>query len=107
MANPILSNSYASQNPDIPTKARRLSDGSYVQSIGIDIGTGTTSSPVTPANPLPVSIYSGLVPESYDELVLNYTGDNLTEVLYKQAGILIATLTLAYSGSNLIGVTKT
>jgi hypothetical protein len=52
---------------------------------------------------------NSLVPTSYDYISLGYTGSNLTTVVYKiggSSGTTVATLTLAYSGSNLISVTK-
>lgn len=48
---------------------------------------------------------NNLVPESFDEIDLSYTGDNLTSVVYKKDNITIKTLTLTYSGSNLTNVT--
>jgi hypothetical protein len=48
------------------------------------------------------------IPE-YDYIALSYTGDNLTGVVYKtggSGGTTVATLVLAYSGSNLTSVTK-
>jgi hypothetical protein len=53
---------------------------------------------------------STLVPDNYDYIALTYTGDNLTKVVYKSggsSGSTVATLTLAYTGSQLISVTKT
>lgn len=53
---------------------------------------------------------SGLVPDTYDYIELGYTGDNLTSVVYKEGGsggTTIATLTLAYTGSQLDSITKT
>lgn len=52
----------------------------------------------------------GLQIPAHDYIGLSYTGSNLTEVVYKSGGsggTTVATLTLAYSGSNLISVTKT
>jgi cytoskeletal protein CcmA (bactofilin family) len=53
---------------------------------------------------------NSLIPSTYDYISLAYTGNNLTTVLFKNGGsggILISTLTLDYSGSQLISVTKT
>lgn len=47
---------------------------------------------------------------SYDYISLSYDNDNLVGVVFKtggSGGTTVATLTLAYSGSNLISVTKT
>jgi len=55
-------------------------------------------------------IANALVPQSYDYISLSYTGTNLTGVVFKSGGsggTVVATLTLAYSGSNLVSVTKT
>ena len=48
-----------------------------------------------------------LVPAEYDEIVLSYTGANLTGVVYKQATVTVATLTLGYTGANLTSVVRT
>lgn len=51
----------------------------------------------------------GIITVTYDYIALSYTGANLTLVQYYSGGsggTLVATLTLAYSGSNLISVTK-
>lgn len=52
---------------------------------------------------------SGLSIPPYDYISLTYTGDNITGVVYKtggSGGTTVATLTLAYSGSNITSVTK-
>jgi hypothetical protein len=52
---------------------------------------------------------AGLSIPANDYIALSYTGANLTGVVYKTGGAggtTVATLTLAYSGSNLISVTK-
>jgi hypothetical protein len=51
-----------------------------------------------------------LVPEQYDHIALNYTGDNLTSVIYRtggESGTIVATLTLSYSGSILQSILRT
>lgn len=53
---------------------------------------------------------SGLTVPIHDYISLSYTGSNLTGVVYKtggSGGTTVATLTLAYSGSDLISVTRT
>lgn len=59
-------------------------------------------------NPIPV--VTGLEIPEHDYIALSYTGSNLTGVVYKtggSGGTTVATLTLAYDGSdNLISVTK-
>lgn len=65
-------------------------------------------------NPVPVSgtvnTLSGLEIPDHDYIALSYTGSNLTGVVYKtggSGGTTVATLTLAYDGSNnLTSVTK-
>lgn len=51
-----------------------------------------------------------LVTDEYDFIDLNYTGDDLTEVIFKtggSGGTTVATLTLVYTGGSLDTVTKT
>ncbi len=58
-------------------------------------------------NPIPT--IQGLEIPAHDYIGLTYTGDNLTGVVYKDGGsggTTVATLTLAYSGSQLTSVTK-
>jgi len=59
-------------------------------------------------NPIPT--LTGLEIPAHDYIDLSYTGSNLTGVVYKDGGsggTTVATLTLAYDGSNnLISVTK-
>jgi len=52
---------------------------------------------------------AGMAIPANDYMALSYTGSNLTSIVYKtggSSGTTVATLTLAYSGSNLISVTK-
>jgi hypothetical protein len=59
-------------------------------------------------NPIPT--IEGLEIPAHDYIALSYTGTNLTGVVYKEGGsggTTVATLTLAYDGSdNLTSVTK-
>jgi hypothetical protein len=64
-------------------------------------------------NPVPVSgtinTLTGLEIPDHDYIALSYTGSDLTGVTYKtggSGGATVATLTLAYSGGNLVSVTK-
>jgi hypothetical protein len=53
---------------------------------------------------------AGMEIPPYDFISLSYTTSNLTGVIYKtggSGGVTVATLALAYSGSDLISVTKT
>lgn len=55
------------------------------------------------------SSIAGLSIPANDYISLSYTSGNLTGVVYKSGGsggTTVATLTLAYSGSNLVSVTK-
>lgn len=66
---------------------------------------------VSLGNPLPINdlIANSLVPSQYDYISLGYTGTDLTSVIYKTggaSGATISTLTLAYSGGNLVSITK-
>jgi hypothetical protein len=68
----------------------------------------------SPSTPLPIvssgASLEGLGIPVHDYIDLSYTGTNLTGVVYKtggSGGTTVATLTLAYDGSNnLISVTK-
>jgi hypothetical protein len=67
---------------------------------------------VSAANALPTTSAGGGggfgIP-AYDYVALAYTGSNLTGVTYRTggaSGTIVATLTLAYSGSNVTSVTK-
>jgi hypothetical protein len=63
---------------------------------------------VNPATNEAVQALAGFAPAGgYDEVVLGYTGSNLTTVTYKLATAVVGTLTLAYSGSTLTGVVRT
>lgn len=93
-------------------KVRRSenSQGEGIQHVRLDVGSGTTESLISSANPIPIANYSGLVPESYDYISLSYTGTDLTGVVYKtggSGGTTVATLTLGYTGTDLTSVTKT
>jgi hypothetical protein len=73
------------------------------------LGTDRLPKTVGVDNRLPVAV-SGLEIPDHDYIALSYTGSNLTGVVYKtggSGGTTVATLTLAYDGSNnLTSVTK-
>lgn len=51
----------------------------------------------------------GLVPDAYDYIGLTYSGDNITQAVYKSggaSGTLVATLDMTYSGDNITTVTR-
>lgn len=54
-----------------------------------------------------ISVANQLIPTAFDEIVLTYTGSNVTGVVYKQSGNTVATLTLTYSGTNITRVVRT
>jgi len=54
-------------------------------------------------SPIPTLPVDGLAIPAYDHIALSYAGTNLTGVVYKSggaSGTTVATLTLAYNGSN-------
>jgi hypothetical protein len=51
-------------------------------------------------------IVSGIANQPHNEMVLSYTGTNLTGVVYKLAGSTVATLTLGYTGTQLTSVVR-
>jgi len=60
------------------------------------------------AHPITQGMFNpGFAIPDYDEIDLEYTGDDLTQVEYKKQGDVIATLTLSYTGGNLTKVAKT
>jgi hypothetical protein len=77
-----VSNSAASVNPDIPV-ATVVQSGQVYQ-----------------------EVVSGIANQPHDQVILGYTGSNLTSVTYRLAGVTVATLTLSYTGSNLTGVVR-
>jgi hypothetical protein len=71
---------------------------------------GTDRMAVDSSNSGAVAIKNKLVPEYYDYIELTYTGSNLTTVDYKtggSGGTTVASLALAYTGSQLDSITKT
>lgn len=50
-----VSNNYTDNNPAIAVRDRTTGDGAKIQSVYIDIGDGSAESPVTAANPLPIT----------------------------------------------------
>lgn len=55
-------------------------------------------------------VKSSFIPPSYDYIGLTRTGDNITSIVFKtggSGGTTVATLTLAYTGSDMDSVTKT
>lgn len=51
---------------------------------------------------------NGLVPEAYDEQVLNYNGSgDVTSIVYKLAGTTVGTVTYGYSAGNVVSIVRT
>ncbi len=48
----------------------------------------------------------GLVNVPYDEIVISYSGADISTVVYKLATVTVATLTLSYTSGNLTGVVR-
>ncbi len=104
--NQEIANSSLSTLPNFRSTSKQLTDLSQMQVIALGVHEAGEAVLVDAVNPLPVAIYSGLVPEIYDEITLSYTGDNLTGVVYEVNGATVATLTLAYTGANLTSVVR-
>lgn len=52
------------------------------------------------------SVLGFKIPE-YDSIDLGYTGDDITTVTYKKAGVVVRVLTLTYTSGNLTNITQT
>ena len=50
--------------------------------------------------------FNELITETYDSIALGYTSGDLTSVIYKLAGVTVATLTLSYTNGDLVLVAK-
>jgi hypothetical protein len=77
-----VSNSAASVNPDIPVATVVRSGNVYQE------------------------VVQGLVNQPYDQITLSYTGTDLTGVVYRLGGVIVATLTLGYTSGNLTSVVR-
>ena len=91
-----------------PRKISSIKDGE-IALYGSSDG-GTIWYPVKVDDAGRLNFLSGLVPHAYDYISLSYNGDNLVGVVYRSGGAsgsVVATLTLAYTGSVLDSITKT
>jgi hypothetical protein len=77
-----VSNSAASVNPDIPVATVVRSGNVYQE------------------------VVQGLVNQPHDQITLSYTGTDLTGVVYRLGGVIVATLTLGYTSGNLTSVVR-
>lgn len=77
----------------------------------LDVDTGFTQ-PITDSQlrAAPVNVNQSSLPglriPDHDDIELLYTGDQLTQVLYKASGVVVATIDLTYAGDNLIRVAR-
>jgi hypothetical protein len=58
-------------------------------------------------DPISVIQVSQLVPKEYDDVELGYGGTDITSVIYRNAGSVVATLTLTYDGDLLTRIVRT
>lgn len=58
MSDPIVSNGYASNNPDIPVRCTTTATNKQIQHMRVDIGTGIAEQTVDATHPMPVSLSS-------------------------------------------------
>jgi hypothetical protein len=66
-----------------------------------------SSGPISDSNPLPTAPAGFKIPD-FDNIIYTYTGSNVTKITYRVATVTVATLDLAYDGSdNLLTIIKT
>jgi hypothetical protein len=58
------------------------------------------------AAPVEVADVNVLVPKQFNHMDLTYTGADVTQIVYKQSGTTVATLSLSYTGGKLASVTR-
>lgn len=84
-------------------KTTELADNSHIQHTRLDIGSGTTESSVSSANPLPVYLLSGgsgMKEPYHDEQVIDESAAPATTVItYKLGGVTVGTKTITVSGT--------
>jgi len=68
---------------------------------------GILSASVVESVRLSADIYEGFQIPPYDHIDITYSGSNIATVVYCAASVLLNTLTLTFSGDNLITVVKT
>lgn len=80
--NPIVSNSYVSNNPDIPVRATGTATNKYIQHIRLDLGSGSAEAQATGTVPV-----SGTVSTSTASYSLRYDeGATYTYIGNAEAG---------------------
>lgn len=85
--------------PDIHVQEPLATDGE---------GGGSNVTLVAPI-PLPTKEQNQLVPEEYDFIDCDYTGSNMTSVIFKiggAGGVTVATLTITYTGNLINTITR-
>ena len=95
----------------IPHKYKDIGGGAYAEVVSIDGGVSIGSVSVgdiqvanSAENPIPT--ITGLQIPQHDKLELSYTGTDLTQVVYKLAGVVVTTLQLSYTGGRLTSVER-
>ena len=91
----------------VPVDGSAVTQPISASSLPLPTGAATSALQTTANSAL--SSIAGFTIPAYDYISLGYTSSNLTTVIYKtggSAGTTVATLTLAYSGSQLTRVTK-
>jgi len=76
----------------IKTSTDNDQDESYTSVTGTQIGSKRA---------LDTTVISSAAPSNYDDIVLTYTGSNLTTVVWKLGAVTLKTATLTYTGSQL------
>ncbi len=68
----------------------------------------------TPSGMMKVAIWGGdinvlneMIPSSFDEVDLSYSGDNITQAVFKEVDVTKAIITFTYSGDNIINAKRT
>ena len=51
--------------------------------------------------------HESLVPEAYDEIDITNTGNNPTRMVYKSAGVAVATINITYNGNLITKIART
>ena len=93
-------------------KTRNINDNEYNRftedSLGYVAVRTTAESVNTNGVPVDLAIYGGkFVPEEFTEAVITYTGEDMSQVVYKNGLITIATITLTYEDDKLINIKRT
>jgi hypothetical protein len=95
----------------IPHRYKDIGGGAYAEVVAIDGGVTIDSVSVgnieianDVGNPIPT--ITGLQIPQHDRVELGYTGEDLTQVVYKLAGSVVTTLQLTYTSGKLVAIAK-